>query len=264
NRSAALERNYSSATSWMVSTDYQNAITHAMHYPALRDWMMEKFDWTASDFDNINFDAIESSFATSCTWSAKHATSLPLCAQACEAQAQVAAQASLGTEAILLRGYLVKEWTPAIAKHYRRPPAPANDPFGTHTHPTFVQSLSMSSGIYGSLFGPPGTISSLIKTIESPAPTHFIFQGTPYYHPPTMRLESGCLPSSFTCHLAAPHEDRPPTITRTTASIVPGRTATRNPRTTHSNKLAAVWIKSHLGIYHQCYLRPVPEPGHFP
>lgn len=34
-----------------------------------------------------------------------------------------------------------------------------------HTHPTFAQSLLMSSGIYGSLFGPPGTISSLIKTI---------------------------------------------------------------------------------------------------
>ncbi|EJK60627.1 hypothetical protein THAOC_18981 [Thalassiosira oceanica] len=44
----------------MVSTDYQTAITHAAHYPALRERMMEKFDWTPSDFEKINFDAIES------------------------------------------------------------------------------------------------------------------------------------------------------------------------------------------------------------
>lgn len=56
-----------------------------------------------------------------------------LCAQACKAQ-----EASLSTEAIL-RGYLVKEWTPAIAKHYRPPPAPANDPSGTHApHPSHI------------------------------------------------------------------------------------------------------------------------------
>ncbi|EJK57284.1 hypothetical protein THAOC_22688 [Thalassiosira oceanica] len=56
-----------------------------------------------------------------------------LCAQACEAQA------SLGTEAIL-QGYLVKEWTSAITQHYRPPPAPTNNPSGTHAlHITSAQ-----------------------------------------------------------------------------------------------------------------------------
>ena len=207
----------------MISTDYNNAIDHAAHYPALRERMMDKFDWTESDFDNINFDAIETvklrlpyvksiqiskmlhNYSNTgsrrqmygyeggcpscdepletqlhlyrCTAPAmrdslteslqnmegtllrKHipnivvrnfmhmvreACNLPtrahdvpcdLCSHAC------AAQASLGTEAIL-RGYLVKDWTPAIAKHYRPPPSPANDPSGTNApHPSHLNTV---------------------------------------------------------------------------------------------------------------------------
>ena len=37
------------------------------------------------------------------------------------------AQACLGVESLLM-GYLAKDWTTAIAEHYRPPPTPTNDP----------------------------------------------------------------------------------------------------------------------------------------
>ncbi|EJK67092.1 hypothetical protein THAOC_11923 [Thalassiosira oceanica] len=220
----------------MVSTDYQTAITHAAHYPALRERMMEKFDWTASDFDKINFDAIESvklrlpymkslqiskmlhNYSNTGSQREKYGYEGG-CPYACfidresptdgrNSPPQTHPQYSRpslhalgprdmqppyqrvrcplctlrpglrGPSQSRHRSYIaglpcqgVKEWTPAIAK--RPPPVPANNPSGTHApHPSHLCTvlLSMSSGIFGLLFGPPGTISSLIKTTESPAP----------------------------------------------------------------------------------------------
>ncbi|EJK58255.1 hypothetical protein THAOC_21639, partial [Thalassiosira oceanica] len=45
----------------MVSADYQTAITHAAHYPTLRERMMEKFDWTPSDLYEVAPDIKDAS-----------------------------------------------------------------------------------------------------------------------------------------------------------------------------------------------------------
>ena len=207
----------------LVSTDYKSAFTRAAHSTGLRERMMDKFDWTKSDFDNINLEAIESvklrlpypqslqiskmlhnysqtgymrnkwgheggcpscdepleaqlhlyrcpdptmraSMAESVQQmedtllrknipnivvrhflhmvrdtchlpTREHDVSCDLCTHACEAQAR------LGTEAILM-GYLAKDWTHAIAKHYRPPPAPNNDPSDTHApHPSHLSTI---------------------------------------------------------------------------------------------------------------------------
>ncbi|EJK60435.1 hypothetical protein THAOC_19216, partial [Thalassiosira oceanica] len=207
----------------LVSTDYKSAISCAAHYPELRDRMMDHFDWTAADFNSINFDAIEAvkqklpynqslqiskmlhHYSNTGKWRRKYGEEggCPSCDEEIETQLHlyrctgpamrdalttglqqmeesllskhipntvvrhfmhevrktcqlptiehdvpcslcsqaVAAQANLGEESLLM-GYLVKEWTNAIAQHYRPPPKPTNDPSAKPApHPSHLSTI---------------------------------------------------------------------------------------------------------------------------
>jgi len=65
----------------------------------------------------------------------EHDVPCSLCSQA------VAAQTNLGDESLLM-GYLVKDWTIAIAEHYRPPPKPTNDPSAKPApHPSHLSTI---------------------------------------------------------------------------------------------------------------------------
>ena len=236
----------------LVSTDYTSAISRAAHYPALRQRMMEQFDWTEADFNNINFDAIESvkrklpfnkslqiskmlhKYTNTGEWRKKYGEEggCPSCEEELETQLHlyrctstsmrtaltsglkqmedtllrkhipnivvrhfmhkvreacqlptteydvpcnycsqaIDAQACLGVESLLM-GYLAKDWTTAIAEHYRPPPTPTNDPSAKRApQPSHLGALLVDKLWKLWTFGSLGTIFYSMATTELPQP----------------------------------------------------------------------------------------------